>query len=260
MKKNWPKMMRDDWDRRAKENAIYYIATTNEPSNRNVESFFREGKEHAIALVQPMFERVGFVPDRKRILEIGCGIGRLFSGFAELGFHEMWGVDVSAEMIKQARELNRDPNTHFLLTNGQDLSGIEDNSMDFCFSYLVFMHVPDPNIVWQYVAEVWRVLRPGGVFQLHFRGYYPFSYRLLRLFPSSLHPAAQLFYQLVTLRWLRGGAIQSVCVPGRPETWSGIAIDPKQVANRLARFGFTNVDVLLESSRLGRFWAVGAKP
>src|SRR5687767_398277 len=98
----WSKIMREDWDQRASVNAMHYIATTYDPNFSNLELFFRDGKGEAIALVRPILERLGFIPTGKRILEIGCGIGRLFPGFAECGFDEMWGVDVSAEMIDRA--------------------------------------------------------------------------------------------------------------------------------------------------------------
>ena len=254
--------MREDWDQRARKNAMYYIATTYDPNFWDPETFFEEGEKEAIALVQPVLDRLGFIPTGKRILEIGCGIGRLFLGFAELGFNEIWGVDVSAEMVERGRKWCPVSNARFLLMNGQDLTGVDNDSIDYCFSYFVFPHVPDPDIIWRYLDELWRVLKPGGACQLHFRGHYPFSERILRVIPLRLHPLIQISYQLVTLRWLRGYPIRPLYVPGSLRTWCGTAIDPEQFADRLVQLGFTDVEIFPESSRRsrGRFWAIGMKP
>jgi SAM-dependent methyltransferase len=77
-------------------------------------------------------------------------------------------LDVSGEMLSRARELNPSlDNVDWRLADGTSLTGLADGSADACVSAVVFQHIPDPEIVYGYVREVGRVLRPGGWAALH---------------------------------------------------------------------------------------------
>jgi ubiquinone/menaquinone biosynthesis C-methylase UbiE len=96
------------------------------------------------------------------VLDIGCGVGRLTRVLAERG-HHVHAIDVSAEMLAQARELNAHlENVSWHQGDGTTLRPIEDASIDAVVSHVVFQHIPDPRITYGYVAEMGRVLRPGG--------------------------------------------------------------------------------------------------
>ena len=94
--------MQRDWDERARENARYYVATGN--TDWSDEEFFASG-EKAIAediLTDMINICQGKDPKAMRVLEIGCGAGRLTRALANL-FGEVHAVDVSGEMIARAR-------------------------------------------------------------------------------------------------------------------------------------------------------------
>lgn len=100
----------------------------------------------------------------KRLLEIGCGVGRMTRHFAGR-FAHVTAVDVSGEMIRKARELNGHlPNVRFEETSGTDLRAFPDASFDAVLSYIVFQHIPSRQIIYGYVDEALRVLRPEGSF------------------------------------------------------------------------------------------------
>jgi hypothetical protein len=42
--------------------------------------------------------------------------------------------------------------------------------VDFAFSYIVFQHIPSRDVIYSYVREVWRLLRPGGLFKFQVQG------------------------------------------------------------------------------------------
>ena len=71
--------MRGSWDARA---TMYFVDTRRR--DWNAAEFYAAGREEALDLLPPAFERLGFDPAGKRILEIGCGLGRLFPGHVEL--------------------------------------------------------------------------------------------------------------------------------------------------------------------------------
>ena len=69
-----------------------------------VEEFYARGPVLVAECVDPVLEALGVDPGGRRVLEIGCGIGRLFAGLAER-FGEVWGLDISLAMIEQGRVL-----------------------------------------------------------------------------------------------------------------------------------------------------------
>src|SRR5690606_31703971 len=100
-----------------------------------------------------------------RLLEIGCGIGRMTRHLSRI-FGEVYGVDVSAEMIAQGKERLADcANVHLYETSGVDFAPLADDYFDRAFSVYVFQHVPDAEVMRANIRDACRVLRPGGIFK-----------------------------------------------------------------------------------------------
>jgi 2-polyprenyl-3-methyl-5-hydroxy-6-metoxy-1,4-benzoquinol methylase len=94
--------MKDDWNARALENAKWYINTVG--VTQSDEEFFRTGEQEVLKWWLPDFRASLFGKDLKalRVFEMGCGIGRMTVHLAAV-FGEVWALDVSGEMIEQAR-------------------------------------------------------------------------------------------------------------------------------------------------------------
>jgi SAM-dependent methyltransferase len=152
--------MKQTWNNLARRDSMHFIAT--DEARWEVETFFRIGRQR----LQFLLDRMGVTSSdcRGKLLDLGCGIGRFTFAFAEL-FDHVLGVDVSEEMIRQANALlkqYRYTNVCFVCNNGSDLAFIPSESYDFAFSYTVLQHIPDKRIVFQYIKELARVVRPGG--------------------------------------------------------------------------------------------------
>ena len=105
-----------------------------------------------------------------RALEIGCGSGRLMRPMSH-HFLEIHGVDVSSELIQEAREGLRDlPNARPQQIRGTSLEDFADQSFDFVYSFDLFPHIPSQQLVIAFLREIHRVLRPGGLARLQFNG------------------------------------------------------------------------------------------
>jgi ubiquinone/menaquinone biosynthesis C-methylase UbiE len=105
-----------------------------------------------------------------RVLEIGCGAGRMTQALSRI-FAKVDAVDISSEMIAQAQSaLAALRNVQFHLNNGVDLSMLEDESCDFALSVVVFQHIPRKAIVENYISETWRVLRSHSLFKFQVQG------------------------------------------------------------------------------------------
>ena len=162
--------MREDWDQRARENARYYVATTRK--DWDDEEFFASGERNVAEEILTDLLNVcqGKAPREMRVLEIGCGAGRVTRALARL-FGEVHGVDVSGEMIRQAKLALQDcPNAFVYQNNGKDLDVVPPLEFDFAFSSIVFQHIPSRDIIENYVREVHRLLRPGALFKFQVQG------------------------------------------------------------------------------------------
>jgi hypothetical protein len=97
-------------------------------------------------------------------------------------FDEIHGVDVSDEMVALARRRlsSAAPHAHVHATSGTDLGMFEDGYFDFVYSYIVFQHIPERDIVLNYLREARRVLRPGGVLCCQLRGTAPLASEMSR--------------------------------------------------------------------------------
>jgi ubiquinone/menaquinone biosynthesis C-methylase UbiE len=161
--------MRRDWDERAKRDAFLYIASWRKDWDEK--SFFESGEQDYLRLVQPILQKLQFDPGEKSMAELGCGAGRMTKSFAQR-FQTVSAVDISAEMQARAKVyLSSFPNIRWVLSDGETLSGIEDSSLDFVFSYLVLQHFPAKEIVFNSIREMMRILRPGGAFLFQFNGF-----------------------------------------------------------------------------------------
>src|SRR5580692_4201388 len=163
--------MRSEWDERARENARHYVATGK--VEWNDEEYFESGRENVRREILTDMTNIcqGKDPGQMTVLEIGCGSGRITRALSEL-FGQVYAVDISGEMIRQAQESLRDrPNAHVFQNNGSDLSVLGDIQVDFAFSYIVFQHIPSREVIYTYVRDVRRLLRPGGLFKFQVQGW-----------------------------------------------------------------------------------------
>lgn len=165
--------MQADWDARAKENARYYVQTAQE--NWNDDDFFASGEQTVREEILTDMINIcqGKPPKEMRVLEIGCGAGRVTRALANV-FGEVHAVDVSGEMIRMAQgALATHPNAHVYQNNGMDLTVIPDGlagTFDFAFSSIVFQHIPSREVIENYVSETHRLLRPGALFKFQVQG------------------------------------------------------------------------------------------
>src|ERR1700733_10444340 len=161
--------MRADWNQRAREDAHYYVAFGGRDQD---EAEFHATATDVLRSIEAQLKRLPAKANRRawRALEIGCGPGRLVKPLSR-HFGEIHGVDVSDEMIRLARQRLADiPHAHFHATNGASLSQFADESFDFVYSYAVFQHIPSRDVVLEYMREIRRVLKPGGMFRGQFNG------------------------------------------------------------------------------------------
>jgi SAM-dependent methyltransferase len=157
--------MESFWDARAREDAYYFVDTRLEYGNPDEKAFWSGGE----AALDQLLDVLGAeIEPQHRVVDLGCGIGRLTRALAGRA-EDVVGIDVSGEMLARARELNSHlSNVEWLQGDGRSLAPVADSSVDVCVSHVVFRHIPDPAISLGYVREIGRVLRPGGFAVIEF--------------------------------------------------------------------------------------------
>lgn len=175
--------MRRFWDDAAKKNAAWYVDTSISFEEPDMEAFFETGR----TIVDNAYSQSPVAPSGHALaVEIGSGLGRNCRALADR-FDEVIGVDISPEMVEQARVLVPDERVQFVVGQGADLSAVDTGSADFVMSFTVFQHIPEVSIIQAYLREGARVLRPGGVFAFQWNNQAPERrWRLRRALLSTL--------------------------------------------------------------------------
>ncbi|HEY4480973.1 MAG: Methyltransferase family protein [Parcubacteria group bacterium GW2011_GWC1_43_61] len=169
MSKNFAKYFQKiKWDVLARIKPNYFIYS--DIKNNDESKYINSGREDVQRLIindDILKSKINF--SNSSILEIGCGNGRM-SQFLSENFKKVYAVDISPRMIGLARQrLESFENIEFLTTNGSKLP-IQNNAVDFVFSYIVFQHFPNLWMVERNLREIKRVLKDDGIAKIQFRG------------------------------------------------------------------------------------------
>jgi ubiquinone/menaquinone biosynthesis C-methylase UbiE len=126
----------------------------------DAQAYISNGERHVTGMIRALEENGFSIGGAKRILEFGCGTGRMIRHLPEIVLNaELWGVDISAEHIRWCIE-NLTPAIHFATTTVVPHLPFEDRYFDLIFCGSVFTHIEDIQESW--LLELGRVLRPSG--------------------------------------------------------------------------------------------------
>lgn len=111
----------------------------------------------------------------ERALDIGCGAGHMAAALQSAGIPEVWGLDPSPYLLQRAAR--RYPGIPWQQGVAES-SGLPGASFDAISACFVFHEIP-PRYLPQVLAELRRILRPGG--------------RLALLEPSAVQVSTPVF-------------------------------------------------------------------
>jgi ubiquinone/menaquinone biosynthesis C-methylase UbiE len=134
----------------------------------------------------------------KRCLDVGCGGGNFLLAAVEAGAAEAVGIDIDLDdfgdtHFERLAAENRIAADRIRMVEGRtEHQAFPTNSFDLVTMYDVIEHDTTPAAT---IAEVFRILRPGGIFLLDVSPLYysPVGHHLFSYFSPTTEPWAHLY-------------------------------------------------------------------
>jgi ubiquinone/menaquinone biosynthesis C-methylase UbiE len=154
---------KEDWESQSEDDAkrkVLFRLKSKVFKERFKEEFEETGEKEARIIAK-------YVNSNSVVLDLGCGVGRVAKYLAPY-VKELHGVDISEKMIHYARKnCSKIRNIHFKVNNGRDLSLHKNSKFDFVYSLLMLQHLEKED-AFNYITEIYRVLRNGGLSLIQF--------------------------------------------------------------------------------------------
>ena len=124
--------------------------------------------EQSVLVNQILFERMVAKDLRlspgDKVLELGCGCGAIAEHIAELTGATPYGVNLDPSQIQKAWRNPNLPRANFAVGDFNKALEFDDSSLDAVYAIQPMTYVSDHAHTF---AEVFRVLKPGGVFVIN---------------------------------------------------------------------------------------------
>jgi SAM-dependent methyltransferase len=142
------------------------IGPTPDPSSEEGREFFEStGRDRKRAICELLPDGYSFAG--RRVLDFGCGAGRVLRHFVpEASEAEFWGCDLHRPTVDWLSK-NLSPPMQFFVNDRRPLPQ-PDGHFDLVYGLSVFTHITYEWSDW--LLEVHRILRPGGLFLATFMG------------------------------------------------------------------------------------------
>jgi len=165
------KKQREVWNTYANKNHRFYMNPHTKSRHGVGEDEFRDAGKHDVEeylLRDELLRELGGNFSDRTILEVGSGSGRMTEFLSE-AYKEVHGIDIAEGLIDIAKKRLKDlGNVKFVTTTG-DTIPLSDENVDVVFSYLSLQFMPDREAIKNYIGEMARILRSGGVGKIQVR-------------------------------------------------------------------------------------------
>ncbi len=175
-----------------------------------------------------------YIRDGQKILDIGCGNGRMMALLADKKI-DYFGCDISNKLITLAKRKCQQYSFKTADFQVADIRSLPygDNFFDVVLAVAVLHHLPHPDNRWQVLQEIYRVLKPGGLLLMN-NWYFWNTY-------------ANKKYQIkkqILINWLRGLEKQALLIPWKDHQGKILfnryyyAFHKKELGSLLTQIGF----------------------
>lgn len=217
------------------------------------------------ALIQQQIDTT--VPSPRKILDVGCGTGSILQRLAKHSAQSCFGVDISRQMLLQAREKLKLAGVQQQLFQSNIFAlGLHSNTFDAAIGAFGLLNLYSASARRLLLVEIWRVLRAQSIFICDFSTLN--RYRQLKReisLKAETHHEEPAFKLKNTLLAKPHALEKQLTVQDRTVSKQLHFLDPDQVA---ADFEATQFEVITMTSlvqgvdlqKANRLMIIGRKP
>ncbi len=160
------------------------------------------------------------LPDKAIILDVGCGAGFLTNELARHGY-QVTGIDASEDSLRVAKLYDETKSVNYQTADAYKLP-FADASFDVVTALDFLEHVEDPKAV---IAEISRVLKPGGQFFFHTFNRHPLAWLVVIKLVEWLIPKTPKHMHVLRL-FVKPTELKSYCEASNMKVNEMVGIKP----------------------------------
>lgn len=224
-----------EWEKWGRQDPYFGVITaerfrSDRLNDEALAEFFASGEHHVDGVLRSCRTYFGAEFAPKRILDFGCGVGRLVVSFAK-GAEEVVGVDVSDAMLAEAARNCASRELHNVqLTQSDDQLSRVSGNFDLIHSAITLQHI-DVTRGRRIVQRMLQLLAPGGVMAVQLtyaKAYHPATFGRAPLAQPQQPPLPPESHIRRLVRRLRG---DSRMATGGHGGAAGQSRDPQMLMN-----------------------------
>lgn len=191
-----------------------------------------------------------------KILEFGCGMGRLIKNLADYHPSEnIYGTDISPTMIKHSQNHLSGTNVSTSVINKDGSLPYDDEQFDRIYSYAVIQHISKKSVVQKSIAEISRTLKVGGKVKIQFWMISnPFFERRLNTDAFAFETKSLIY------GWTTKFTVPLYRISfWRSNEWGGIRLGYRQLIKEFQKNKIEIYGITREYPQFGYVWLYGEK-
>ncbi len=165
--------VRNTWEDKARENPLFAVQSTEEMldapatdfSDEHLRRLFDRGRLLLREQIQPLLDARPEPKTEILAVEYGCGVGRILRALIDCGYR-CAGIDISPTMVEHCLRLAPEVEGAYVLDDA-GRSGLPDGVASLVFSFAVVQHIATLSAYERALAEMCRILKPGGTLAIH---------------------------------------------------------------------------------------------
>lgn len=163
------------WENYGKKDPYFGVLTDPRYKSENLnevalKEFFKSGDEHTTDVLTKLkyFFPFATIENFKKVLDFGCGTGRLLIPFAQR-FEHVTGIDISQGMLNEAdKNLKERGLQNVVLLKSEDITKVNfSETFDFVHTFIVLQHIP-VKAGYTIIDKLISIVKEGGYGMIHF--------------------------------------------------------------------------------------------